>query len=239
MRIISMLLMITLITSPGCSPRFVAPNLTMYTSTPEAVGKQVTADLLSRSEFMMYNTEKVKGVHYAEACAAFGAVKLAGIMKDKEMLQKLIQRYDRVVAENIPNTANHADANVYGILPLEIYLQTKDKKYLMQGLAFADGQWKDPLPNGLTSQTRFRINDIYMIGNLQAQAYRATGNMIYLERAASEIDAYIKKLQQPNGLFFHGPDAHFFWGRGNGWVAAGMAEVLSELPDSNPNYNAI
>jgi rhamnogalacturonyl hydrolase YesR len=239
MKIFSLLWIATLMLLCGCSPRYVAPNVQMYTNSPEAIGKQVTADLLSRAEFMMYNTPEVKAVHYAEACAAFGAVKLAGLMKDKETLQKLIQRYDRVVAENIPNTANHVDANVYGILPLEIYLQTKNKKYLEQGLAFADGQWNDPLPNGLTSQTRFWIDDIYMIGSLQVQAYRATGNMIYLERAAIEIDAYIQKLQQPNGLFFHGPDAHFFWGRGNGWVAAGIAEVLSELPESNPHYNAI
>lgn len=224
---------------PGCTSRNVITEVHKYTGAPEEIGKVVTADLLSRSEFMMYNTDEVKAVHYAEACAAFGAVKMAGLMKDKETLKKLIQRYDRVVAENIPNTANHVDANVYGILPLEIYLQTKDKRYLEQGLAFADGQWKDPLPNGLTSQTRFWIDDIYMIGSLQVQAYRATGNMIYLERAALEIDAYVQKLQQPNGLFFHGPEAHFFWGRGNGWVAAGIAEVLSELPVSNPHYNVI
>ncbi len=235
----SLLFIAALIMWSGCAPRFVVPNVTMYILTPETFGKRVTADLLSRTEFMMYNTPEVKAVHYAEACAAYGAVKLAGIMKDKETLKKLIQRYDRVTAESIPNTANHVDANVYGILPLEIYMQTKDKKYLKQGLAFADDQWKDPLPNGLTSQTRFWIDDIYMIGSLQVQAYRATGNMIYLERAALEIDTYIQKLQQPNGLFFHGPDAHFFWGRGNGWVAAGIAEVLSELPESNPHYNAI
>lgn len=34
--------------------------------------------------------------------------------------------------------------------------------------------------------------------------------------------------------FFHGPDAPFHWGRGNGWVAAGLAEVLSELPAAHP-----
>lgn len=78
-----------------------------------------------------------------------------------------------------------------------------------------------------------------MIGCLQVQAYRATGNMVYLERAALEIDAYIKKLQQPNGLFYHGMNAPFYWGRGNGWVAAGFAELLSVLPITNPHYNAI
>jgi unsaturated rhamnogalacturonyl hydrolase len=46
--------------------------------------------------------------------------------------------------------------------------------------------------------------------------------------------AYLDKLQQPNGLFYHAPDAPFFWGRGNGWVAAGMAELLRSLPKGHP-----
>ena len=46
--------------------------------------------------------------------------------------------------------------------------------------------------------------------------------------------SYLDKLQQPNGLFYHAPDVPFFWGRGDGWVAAGMAEMLRTLPDDHP-----
>jgi unsaturated rhamnogalacturonyl hydrolase len=226
---------------------FIVPSLFIFNNvrsqeffkSPEEVGRLVVADLLSRAKFMMYETPDVYAVHYAEACAGYGAIKLSGLLGDKTNMQKLIARYDRVTEEKIPNTANHVDVNVYGILPLEIYLQNKDIKYLAQGIELADGQWDNPTPEGLTSQTRFWIDDIYMIGCLQVQAYRATGKMIYLERAALEIDTYIRRLQQPNGLFFHGADAPFFWGRGNGWVAAGIAELLSVLPESNPHYNSI
>ncbi|MCE5186365.1 MAG: glycoside hydrolase family 88 protein [Planctomycetaceae bacterium] len=37
------------------------------------------------------------------------------------------------------------------------------------------------------------------------------------------------KLSQGR-LFYHGPQFHYHWGRGNGWVAASMAEVLQSLP---------
>lgn len=211
----------------------------VYIKTPEEVGKLVTNDLLSRSQFMMYHIEEVISVHYAEACAGYGAIKLSAFLKDKNAIQKLTDRYDRVINENIPNSSNHVDANVYGILPLELFIQNKEEKYFKQGIELADGQWKNPLPDGLTSHTRYWIDDVYMIGCLQVQAYRATGKMIYLERAALEIDSYIQKLQQPNGLFYHGTNAPFFWGRGNGWVAAGLAELLSVLPESNPYYNSI
>jgi len=46
--------------------------------------------------------------------------------------------------------------------------------------------------------------------------------------------AYLEKLQQPNGLFFHAPDVKFFWGRGDGWVAVGMTDMLRDLPAKHP-----
>jgi unsaturated rhamnogalacturonyl hydrolase len=207
--------------------------------SPAKIGRMVTADLLSRPELMMYVTDFWTGVHYAEACVGFGASRLAGFLNDSETIQKLSDRYYRVIEDSLVKNANHVDANVYGILPLELYMQTKDEKFLKQGLELADGQWENPLPNGLTNQTRYWIDDVWMIGSLQVQAYRATGKKIYLERAAMEIYSYLQKLQQPNGLFYHGENAPFFWGRGNGWVAAGLAELLSELPQNNPYYFSI
>ena len=50
---------------------------------------------------------------------------------------------------------------------------------------------------------------------------------------------YLDSLQKPNGLFYHAPSSPFFWGRGNGWMAAGMTELLRVLPKTNPNYKRI
>ena len=47
--------------------------------------------------------------------------------------------------------------------------------------------------------------------------------------------SYLDKLQQKNGLFYHAPDVPFYWGRGDGWIAAGMAELLRSLPADNPD----
>ncbi len=80
---------------------------------------------------------------------------------------------------------------------------------------------------------------MYMITILQVQAFRATGNRVYLDRAARETIAYLDRLQQPNALFFHAPDVPFHWGRGNGWFAAGMAELLRDLPVRHPGYERI
>ncbi|MEO0078781.1 MAG: glycoside hydrolase family 88 protein, partial [candidate division WOR-3 bacterium] len=56
----------------------------------------------------------------------------------------------------------------------------------------------------------------------------------YVDRAARAMVAYLEKLQQPNGLFFHAADSPFYWSRGNGWMAAGAAELLRSLPLDHP-----
>jgi unsaturated rhamnogalacturonyl hydrolase len=126
------------------------------------------------------------------------------------------------------------DSSVFGSVPLELYIQTQEKKYLELGLRSADRQWAEPTPDGLTSQTRFWIDDMFMITAVQVQAYRATRDVKYLDRAALEMVTYLDKLQQTNGLFYHAPDVPFYWGRGNGWVAAGMTEMLRSLPENYP-----
>ena len=51
--------------------------------------------------------------------------------------------------------------------------------------------------------------------------------------------AYLAKLQQPNGLFFHAPDVPVLWGRGDGWVAVGMADLLRDLPAKHKAHKAV
>jgi rhamnogalacturonyl hydrolase YesR len=129
---------------------------------------------------------------------------------------------------------HHVDDSIFGIVPLEIGMQTKDPKLLSYGVSWADQQWENPQPDGLSAETRYWIDDMYMLTILQLQAYRATGDRRYLDRGALEMVAYLDKLQQPNGLFYHAPDVPFFWGRGDGWIAAGMTEMLRDLPAGHP-----
>lgn len=226
-----------------CTPAALASEAADKTSTDTASEAQVAEaaieDLLNRPEYMMYISDHFTGFHYAEAAAAYGALKYARLSNNKALSERLLARY-----ANVPGTANlladeHVDANVYGILPIERYFTNGDKQALQTGLALADDQWATPLANGLTHQTRYWIDDVWMIGALQIQAYRATGKPVYLQRAALQINHYLQKLQQANGLFHHGPEAPFFWARGNGWVAAGLAELMSELPSDHVLYGQI
>ncbi|HEX9614538.1 MAG TPA: glycoside hydrolase family 88 protein [Bacteroidota bacterium] len=172
----------------------------------------------------------------------------------------------RVDERDIVPAPDHVDHTVFASVPLELFMQTKDQRYRDLGVMMADWQWvPDPIykfpfdhpalrkyfPNrvnaqsleyakrGLTWQTRMWIDDMFMITAAQAQAHRATGDRKYIDRAAKEMVVYLDSLQQSNGLFYHAPDVPFFWGRGNGWMAAGMSLLLRSLPSDNPDRTRI
>ncbi|MEY4916601.1 MAG: hypothetical protein RL616_514 [Verrucomicrobiota bacterium] len=202
---------------------------------PKTVGEKVCANLLPRKIY--YNTSGY--VVYPEICAAFGALRFANAAGDAALQQKLIARYEFILTpegRKSISAQRHVDFHVFGVLPLQIYLLTGDDRYLDLGIHMADDQWLNPRPDGLCEETRWWVDDCFMIGSLQIQAYRATHDAKYADHVATELAAYLDKLQQPNGLFYHADVAPHFWGRGNGWFAAAMAEVLSSLPPEHPKY---
>ncbi|WP_460609150.1 glycoside hydrolase family 88/105 protein [Hymenobacter terrigena] len=222
-------------------------------ATPQEIGKRVAEHFVSLPHSNFNRTTPPKVITYPETCVWYGALSFAKESKDKTLKAELVKRFDPLFgaeASMIP-TPDHVDYSVFGAVPLELYIQTKDKKYLTLGQGIADKQWGPPegprvkpesqgfYNRGLSWQTRMWIDDMFMITALQAQAYRATGDRKYIDRAAKEMVVYLDSLQQPNGLFYHAPDVPFYWGRGDGWMAAGMSEVLRSLPKSDPNYARI
>lgn len=205
-------------------------------SSPKEIGKRVAERFVSLPHLLSSGEASQPYIEYPETVSWYGALTFAKLGGDKDLSSKLVARFDPLLsadAKLIPE-AKHVDLTVFGSVPLEIYIETKQPKYLELGRGMADRQWADATPDGLTSQTRFWIDDMYMITLVQLQAFRATGDAKYLDRATHEMVAYLDKLQQPNGLFYHAPDVPFFWGRGDGWVAAGMTELLRSLPANHP-----
>lgn len=220
-------------------------------SDPAAIGALLTQHYLESPHTNFGMPGPPGSITYSEVCTWYGALKFASVTKNKALINKLDLRFRPLLYEkkNLQPKPDHVDPNVFGSLPLELYMQTGSPVYLDMGKWFADQQWAMPknakpeyqvlLDSGLTWQTRMWIDDMYMITNIQAQAYRATGDRKYIDRAAAEMVVYLDAIQRPNGLFYHAADVPFFWGRGNGWMAAGMTELLTSLPKDNKNQPRI
>lgn len=227
-------------------------NLTSWPkgASPQEVGKRVAARFVATPHTNFNRPTPPSVFTYPESCTWYGALKFSKATNDEALKNDLIKRFEPVFtteAKMVPPVTN-VDWAVFGSVPLQLYIQTKDKRYLELGQGIADKQWTKPEANvkvkpeqmeafekGYSWHTRMWIDDMFMITALQTQAYRATGDLKYINRAAKEMVLYLDSLQKPNGLFYHAPDVPFFWGRGDGWMAAGMAEILSSLPDNNPD----
>lgn len=198
------------------------------TADPAAVGDKLAKLFLAETPS--------DAKHYKVACAWYGSLAVTALLDDQATLDALIGEYSTYEGtwSGLLGGQGHVDENVFGIVPLEISLHDDDPVYLDEGLAIADHQVAN-----IQTQKRFAIDDMFMITALQVQAYRASGEVEYLNLAASVMVEYLDALQQSDGMFFHHQDFHHKWARGNGWFAAGMAELIRELPEANPDYAAV
>ena len=232
-------------------------NLTKFPkgSTPLEVGNRIANKFIVTPHTRFGNPRAEKApnyITYPDACAWLGALWFGKVTKNEPLLDKLKDRFEPLFSteQKMLPRMNHVDHNVVGAVPLELYIQKKgDQRYYDLGMRYADTQWEAPADatpeqkayadKGYSWQTRIWIDDMFMITTIQSQAYRATGDRKYIDRAAREMAMYLKKIQRPNGLFYHSPEAPFFWARGNGWMAAGMAQLLSILPKDNSDRTTI
>jgi unsaturated rhamnogalacturonyl hydrolase len=180
--------------------------------------------------------------YYADLCAYYGVLVYSELTGNTVMQDSIIAKYpaNYYNGTQLPpkGEPSGVDKGVYGIYPFELYRQTGDANYLTSALYLADDEFTPPRSDGLCKYTRFWVDDLYMVGSLQAQAYKSMGDMNYANRAVTQLLGYmgaVRNMQQPNGLFYHTPNDPCFWGRGNGWAAAAMTEVLSCLPEDDPN----
>lgn len=247
-------------------------------TSPEEIGRRVSDHFIASRHPDFGRPTRPERISYPEVCTWYGALNFAKLTHDEAMKAALIKRFEPLLGptkwpENKDADVNgmiderdlvpvpdHVDHTVFAAVPFELYIQTKDARYLKLGQSMADWQWTThpvfewpyyhPIfakhfPNrvgpdaqkwidqGYSWQTRLWIDDMFMITMAQAQAYRATGDRKYIDRAAKEMVLYLDTLQEPNGLFYHTRGVPYFWGRGDGWMAAGMAELLRSLPEDN------
>src|SRR4051812_28707700 len=149
-------------------------------TSPQEVGKRVAENFAARQ--LEFEQGKREFVIYPEVCAWYGSLTVARLTHDKDLEARLIQKFASLLtpagSKRISPQA-HVDYRVFGVVPLEIYLLTKDRKYLDVGRGLADQQWEKTTPDGITAEARYWIDDMYMITAVEIQAFRATRDAKY------------------------------------------------------------
>jgi unsaturated rhamnogalacturonyl hydrolase len=137
---------------------------------------------------------------------------------------------------------NHADDHVIGQMYLSLYLKLHDPKMMAPTKTQFDQLMT--IPDDPAKPVWWWCDALYMGPDTWAKLYKATGNKAYLEYIDREWWVTSKLLYDPaQHLYFR--DATFldkkekngqplFWSRGNGWVLAGLARVLQDMPADYP-----
>ena len=100
-----------------------------------------------------------------------------------------------------------------------------------EGVALAAAETAPGMPEHASGWS-----DDFFLGTIAAVRARDPEGLAAAVRLVTTTAA---RLQQPNGLFHHDADAPTAWGRGNGFGALGLAELLTVLPADHPEREAV
>ncbi len=100
-----------------------------------------------------------------------------------------------------------------------------------EGVALAAAETAPGMPERASGWS-----DDFFLGTIAA--VRA-GDPEGLAAAVRLVTTTAARLQQPDGLFHHDADAPTAWGRGNGFGALGLSELLTVLPADQPEREAV
>ncbi|MGE5549910.1 MAG: glycoside hydrolase family 88/105 protein, partial [Bacteroidota bacterium] len=118
---------------------------------------------------------------------------------------------------------------------------TVEQRKLMAVIAdyIANVQTRVPdgtLARSMSSGGTIWIDDLYMSCPFLVRWYEYTGARSFLDDAAGQVLRMADRLQDRDGLFYHGyyertkKHSPYKWGRGNGWAMVATVEVLSAMP---------
>lgn len=190
---------------------------------------------------------------WTNAALYAGMVEWASIAGDNKYYDWLIDIGDKLkwnyyVHEN-PLRRYHADDYCVGQMYIEMYRKFKDKKMIEPIRASLDQILKDPATGDLKfvntktywSTQRWSWCDALFMGpTVWAKVANVTGKKKYLDFMYKEFKVSTDYLyDKEEDLYFRDSNyftkkenngAKVFWGRGNGWVFAGLPIIIRELP---------
>ena len=80
---------------------------------------------------MFHKKNRKDGIHYAEVCTWYEALKYAVAADDTALIKQLQNKFEPLFTTEADYQLRmiHVDLNMFGCLPLEFYQITKDKRY--------------------------------------------------------------------------------------------------------------
>ena len=180
-------------------------------------------------------------VNYTQGVGISGRLRLAQLSPNKASIASEIATSPDVagLAVGDPFGEQPSGANLAGVIwGTELAEATGDHRWADLLVHAADRY--QPVDQGIApppAAPDFEAEDMFMSGAVLGRAFHTTGRRGYLDLLTRFL--LDGGTQQENGLFWHSRSAPYFWGRGNGFAAMGLAETLSYLPQDHAAWEPV
>jgi unsaturated rhamnogalacturonyl hydrolase len=171
--------------------------------------------------------QELEALTYIPGMALIGRLRLGQLAEVEAIVAPQLDSIEQLPINNSLQIAGH-------LLFAELAERTQNPRYLAIAQRAADlgfdaaGQALEAMPfHGEYSDAFF------MATPLLAKVGKLSGDSRYFDLALRHVDFLQAKLQREDGLYNHWPRADAAWGRGNAFVALGLAMALSDLPQSH------
>ncbi len=180
-------------------------------------------------------------ISYIPAVAWENTLRLAAVIGDSSLADKVRRQTSPWVSGERPLFGDR------------IQLTSVAGTIVFADLAALPGNARDPWPlaaegarlaasrkdTGIASYGQGWTDDMFMAGVTAARAAVHPDERPKLDTVATMLVDYASRLQRPDGVFVHATDGPFAWGRGNGFAALGLTEVIAALPADHPRRAAL
>jgi len=234
---------------------FITPSKRAKKIKPEEVKSimQKVADwqILHVNDFYSGWERPHPALHWTSGALYVGMVKWAAMSGDDKYYNWLKgignsyewQLYDRVY---------HADDHTVGQMYLELYRKYKDEKMMAPTREQFDFIMMHPSQSSLSWRTPYHqdrwnwCDALFMSPPVWAKLYNITGEKKYLEFMVKEYKATTEFLFDKEESLYYRDENYFgkrdngtkvFWARGNGWVFAGLTNIMNELDPKSEEYH--
>ena len=170
---------------------------------------------------------------YIPAMALIGRLRLGQLAEVERIVEPTLATNEQLQITSSLQIAGH-------LLYAELAERTGNARYLALArraadLGFtADGNLLEAMPfHGDYSDAFF------MHTPLLAKVGKLTGETRYFDMALRHVEFLHAKLIRDDGLYNHWPRAEAAWGRGNAFVALGLALALTDIPSSHPAHQRL
>jgi unsaturated rhamnogalacturonyl hydrolase len=203
---------------------------------------RVKRDPLDIARVLARRYPETPAISYIPAIAWLQTLRLADVIKDDALRDKVRQQTRPWIAGEKPLWGDRVQLTTVAGTMIFAELATGTagdreaaRTLADQGVAAAAKEKAPAVPEYGQGWT----DDMFMATAVLARSGARPGHDADRDAAVRLLIDYASRLQRTDGLFNHAADAPVAWGRGNGFAAFGLLEVLSRLPESHASRSKL